>query len=369
MPSSAIFRATPRERVVADFERFFSADYTTARASFRELAQRAGFSLSAYPIGQRGPDGGELTIDVAIRGSAPAALVISSGLHGIEGYFGSAVQSAFLERGAQARADRRVVLIHALNPYGFAWRRRVNEDNVDLNRNFLLAGQPYDGVHESYRELEGLLNPLTVRTRPELPLGVAALGPLLRHGFRALKNAVAQGQYAYPRGLFFGGCAPSRTQAILREQLEGWVGESERVLHVDLHSGRGRWGSYALGVDAAPASERFLRLQRTFGQSAVEGFDPSGVLYEIRGALGPWLDQLLPRVQYDCLLAEFGTYNALSVLAALRDENRAHHYGQRAPQAVERAKRALFEAFCPRSPSWRRRVVTRALSVVDQALA
>ena len=26
--------------------------------------------------------------------------------------------------------------IHALNPFGFAWLRRVNEDNVDLNRNF-----------------------------------------------------------------------------------------------------------------------------------------------------------------------------------------------------------------------------------------
>ncbi len=29
------------------------------------------------------------------------------------------------------------LLIHALNPYGFAWTRRVTEDNVDLNRNFV----------------------------------------------------------------------------------------------------------------------------------------------------------------------------------------------------------------------------------------
>jgi len=29
------------------------------------------------------------------------------------------------------------VLVHAINPYGFAWTRRVNEDNVDLNRNFV----------------------------------------------------------------------------------------------------------------------------------------------------------------------------------------------------------------------------------------
>ena len=30
-----------------------------------------------------------------------------------------------------------IVLLHASNPYGFAWGRRVNEDNVDLNRNFV----------------------------------------------------------------------------------------------------------------------------------------------------------------------------------------------------------------------------------------
>ena len=33
-------------------------------------------------------------------------------------------------------ADTGALLVHAINPYGFAWTRRVNEDNADLNRNF-----------------------------------------------------------------------------------------------------------------------------------------------------------------------------------------------------------------------------------------
>ena len=28
-------------------------------------------------------------------------------------------------------------MLHALNPYGFSHLRRVNEDNADLNRNFV----------------------------------------------------------------------------------------------------------------------------------------------------------------------------------------------------------------------------------------
>ena len=33
--------------------------------------------------------------------------------------------------------DTALVLVHANNPHGFAHQRRVNEDNIDLNRNFI----------------------------------------------------------------------------------------------------------------------------------------------------------------------------------------------------------------------------------------
>jgi hypothetical protein len=33
--------------------------------------------------------------------------------------------------------DVTLVFIHAVNPYGFHHDRRVNEDNIDINRNFL----------------------------------------------------------------------------------------------------------------------------------------------------------------------------------------------------------------------------------------
>ena len=43
------------------------------------------------------------------------------------------------------RANAAVVLIHAINPFGYAWHRRFNENNVDINRNFLLAEEAYVG--------------------------------------------------------------------------------------------------------------------------------------------------------------------------------------------------------------------------------
>ena len=32
--------------------------------------------------------------------------------------------------------DVAVLMIHLINPWGTAWMRRVNEDNIDLNRNY-----------------------------------------------------------------------------------------------------------------------------------------------------------------------------------------------------------------------------------------
>jgi hypothetical protein len=351
------------------FERVFCRDYATARAGFREAAGRAGCELVAVPIGQLGPDGTELTLDVALRGSSTAArtLVLSSGLHGIEGYFGSAVQRAWLEGPGRAPdRERRVVLIHALNPYGFAWRRRVNEDNVDLNRNFMRQGQAYQGADPGYRELDPLLNPERAPRRFE-PFLLQALPALARHGFRSLKNAVAQGQYEFPRGLFYGGSGLSKSGQLLRVHLPGWLGRPEQVMHLDLHSGRGAFGRYALCVDLPSESERVASLRERFGAHAVESFDPHGVLYEIRGALGPWLEELFPTVHYDCLLAEFGTYHALKVLEAMRYENLAHHHVERGAPGYERAKQRLFEAFCPASPRWRKQVLQSALNVIAQA--
>jgi hypothetical protein len=347
----------------------FSSDHAEASARFRELAARAGFELARYPISARGPAGEELAIDVAIRGpsSATRALVISSGLHGIEGYFGSAVQRAWLLAQSRGAAlDRREVVIHGLNPFGLAWRRRVNEDNVDLNRNFLLAGQSFTGAHEGYRALDGLLNPASAPERFD-PFLLKALAALAKSGFRTLKNAVAQGQYEYPTGLFYGGSAPSATQRVLRGQMGGWLGCPERALHIDLHTGRGAFGTYALCVDLPTEGARVAALKQSFGAASVEAFDPRGVLYEIRGGLGSWLEQLLPSVHYDCLLAEFGTYDAVKVLSALRYENRAHHYARSDVRLVQRAKAKLFEAFCPRAPRWRTQVLAKAARVLEQA--
>jgi hypothetical protein len=351
----------------------FSSEYAQARARFREAAAAAGFLLLRYPLAQRGPHGEELSIDVALK-AAPRArrtLVISSGTHGVEGYFGSAVQLTALSQIFALRslpASLSVVLIHAVNPYGFAHKRRVNEDNVDQNRNFVLEGCAFAGAPPVYRALDPVLNPKRLPgVFDAFALRLFLSG--LRHGFAPLKSAIAQGQYEFEKGLFFGGRAPTQSLQILREHVHEWVGRPERVLHLDLHTGLGKSASYALCVDLPDNDPRVARLGREFGTQYVQGFDTRGVLYAIQGGLGRWLEQCIEDVQYDCLLAEFGTYSSLRVLSAMRLDNCVRQVAPERRELVERARDQLFEVFCPRSPVWREQVVARALHVVNQALA
>src|SRR6058998_1186854 len=140
--------------------KFFSPDYFTAKRRFREMAGKAGGRLEFLPLDAKGPNKEELGIDIAWFGNANprSVLLHSSGLHGVEGFAGSAIQLQMLDDLPSLPTDAALVVVHALNPYGMAWLRRVNENNVDLNRNFL-ADETFSGVPPTYAVLDSFLNP------------------------------------------------------------------------------------------------------------------------------------------------------------------------------------------------------------------
>jgi hypothetical protein len=349
----------------------FSPDYATARHRFREVAADLGWRLEAHPVGATGPAGEDLTIDVALAGdSSDKALVVSSGIHGVEGFFGSAVQLALLDRWAGKTASApsiRCVFLHALNPYGFAWLRRANEHNVDLNRNFLLPEESYAGAPEDYTRLNGLLNPRRPASWWE-PLTLKALWTIARYGMPALRQAIAGGQYDYPQGLFFGGTGPARTTQLIDEHMGRWLSGCKEVVHLDFHTGLGASGTCKLLLDDPPTERLSGRLTDWFGAGTFEVSDSRGIAYRTRGGLGRWCVHRGVAPDYLFACAEFGTYGPLRVLAGLRSENLAHHWGQPSSAGSIRAKRRLRELFCPSSEKWRHQVLARSCDLVDRAV-
>src|SRR5580704_3290972 len=99
----------------------FSNSYAEARARFGEAAGAAQATLTTVVHPCPGPDGGVLSTDIAWVGPEHASkvLVMISGTHGIEGFFGSAVEHEWLQRREfdALPPDLAVMLIHAINPY------------------------------------------------------------------------------------------------------------------------------------------------------------------------------------------------------------------------------------------------------------
>jgi hypothetical protein len=357
---------------IKKFAGYFSPDYITARKRFCETSISCGYQHNSYPIDQIAPTSEMLSIDVSILNSTnPSRTVaISSGLHGVEGFLGSAIQLAFLEEcrdlSLSLPSDVKIVLVHALNPYGFAWLRRWDQANIDLNRNFLLPGEVFEGSPKDYPKFNSFLNPTAPPSKFE-PYTLQALWLIFRYGMASLRNTLPVGQYDFQKGLFFGGHAPSKTQEILSENLAQWIGEVSEVIHVDFHTGLGYWGAYKLLLADSATSESHAKLTPLFGADAIEPFNPEGVSYPIRGGLGSWCQALLPKCHYELLTAEFGTYPTIQVLQALRSENRAYWWGK-SSQNYAWTKEQLVEMFAPRSENWRNECVIQGLKICKQAL-
>jgi hypothetical protein len=348
----------------------YSHSYQEARRAFREAALRVGAQLEDHPVQANSGHDGSLTIDVALVGAADPiwSVVVSSGLHGVEGVFGSAIQRAYLRKlVVRDIVDSRgqFVFIHSLNPFGFAELRRVNEDNVDLNRNFLIPGESYHGASEGDAKLNNFLNPPVAPRHVDFSFA-RALWELGHVGLPALKQAIAEGQYAYPKGIFFGGHEAARSTQIVQVNIMRWI-RGRHVVHLDFHSGLGKYAKYKLLIPAELGPQELRSYRELFGSQVELAGSGQGLAYRIRGDLGRYMAATAKHVDYRFLFAEFGTYSAIRVLWALRTENQAHYFTPEGSRARQRAKAKLLECFCPASLFWRTSVVRQGVEIIQTA--
>src|SRR5688572_488244 len=110
---------------------FFSDSYESATSLFTTLAEAANARRLSAPIPQS-----DHAIELALLGDVRANTLIihSSGVHGVEGYVGSAIQLAILEERPRVDDTPAILFIHVVNPSGMRLGRRWTANNVDLNR-------------------------------------------------------------------------------------------------------------------------------------------------------------------------------------------------------------------------------------------
>ena len=350
----------------------FPADYASARTAFLAAAAAAGAEIHSHRHPLAGPDGAPLFLDVARLGSPDAArvLFIASGTHGVEGLCGSGIQTDLLAGGIAARlpADVALVFLHALNPYGFAWLRRVNEDNVDLNRNFLDHRAPHP-ENPDYDRLDAVLNPAQLEEGDVGNLLAAVAAFQNEHGMEAVYRALSGGQYRHPRGLQYGGQAPVWSNRVLRQLWAAHAGRAELAAFVDLHSGLGPRG-VGLVLQTAPGDSVAAQLAQAWWPDVVRAEPAAGSdAAMVSGLIGPAFVAAMAPAAAVGLVLEFGTEPMTQVMLAVQADNWLQHHGRRDSERGRAIERAMRDAFFLDDPDWQAAVRERSRGAIDAALA
>ena len=347
----------------------FAESYAAARRLFLQAAENAGAAVESHLSPAKGPDGGDLHCDIAWLGPADArrVLLVVSGTHGVEGYAGSACQVAFLRQPPVLPAQTAAVFAHAINPHGFAWNRRVTEDNVDLNRNFVDHADP--PKNPLWWELADVLTPDIWDEHARKVMGVGIGLFIERHGKDAYLVAAAAGQYRNADALFYGGAGPVWSHELLRDFAARRLAEVRRLAVIDIHTGLGRRGEGELICRHPADGEAFARARAWYGAGVTSPDAGASVSPPIDGNLRQAFVRWLPRTEVTAVAIEFGTWPENRVFPALVAENWLTRKGDRASMKGRAIAAELRDAFYPDDDEWRRAVLARAAEVQAMALS
>jgi hypothetical protein len=347
----------------------YSKDYSEAREKFVAAARAASAQLSSFVLEQNGPAGESLSTDVAWLGPRDArdVMVTISATHGVEGFFGSAVQIEWLRRGeaASLTAGTAALHIHALNPYGFAWLRRTNEDNVDVNRNWISFDKSAP-ANSLYDELSDDLCPSDWSPESQARTGARLAAWIQRHNVATYKQAVTGGQWTHSRGLFYGGKQPSWSRRTLTEIITSTLGRAERVRILDFHTGLGPYG-YAEPIVGRPRRDPgFARTAGWIGAAAKSLYGES-VSSKVQGDGMSMMPSLLPDAQVDVLALECGIRPINEVEQALRADAWLHAYGDPRSLDAKLIKAMMRAAFHADEPLWQGMALGQGLAACRAA--
>jgi hypothetical protein len=347
-----------------------SGSYAQSRHTFLAAAEAAGARVEHHPHPGRGLEGEDLAVDVAELGPSDAAhvVLVVSATHGVEGFCGSALQTGWLAQPASPRPDDlRLVFVHALNPHGFSWVRRVNEDNVDLNRNFVDWSQP-PPENPEYDEIAHLLVPPGWSDDEQSRTTVELVAVAERLGLERMQDVVSRGQYRQPTGVFYGGSGPVWSNRWLRSWCGANLGSCRRLTIIDLHSGLGPWGHGELICVESAGTAPHERARALWGDvtSMADGSAAGSILQ------GDWLScahLLAPHAETTSGALEFGTVDPVTVAQALRADAWLHAYGDPTGPVAAQVRAQVRAAFADDDPAWIDTLWDRFTGVLGAALA
>jgi hypothetical protein len=361
---------------MAEIPSLFPDTYENSRARFREnLGEVQAYWPSAQLLQHRLPGEEDLTMDWIVSDALERnakVFILTIGEHGIEGYVGSAMQQFFIEN-YLSRLDPQVtgiLLVHAINPWGMKYHRRVNANNVDLNRNFLWEQNFDTTFNPGYDSLNTIINsnkPVESLALGNLDFYVKLAWKVMRIGWPVLKHTLLIGQYRHSQGIFYGGEGYQEETRTIIKLFRRAINNYSQILHLDMHTGYGPRYLMSL-VNSAQEPQSSQEFRKNFDYPLVVAANPEE-FYGVRGDMIDYIYTLrqheFPEKKLYATSFEFGTlgdtfYGQIGFLRAVIFENRLYWRGTVNDRLAYQVRQDYEKLFNPVEDDWRAKAVADA---------
>ena len=310
-------------------------------------------------------------------------IVLTTGVHGIEGYIGSVMLDVFFEEiYPELDADTTGVQVIAnVNPYGMKYMRRYNENNVDLNRNFIIDWDGFDySSNKDYPEVKSFLQPekkIGNAFWHEVGFYLSLAKEAITKGADKVSDALLTGQYEYPQGVYYGGTKDEKSTAYLKGVFNDCLdGEYDNIVHIDIHSGYGpRYNMVIFNSVYDTMNE--AQTKEAFGYDYVIAHD-SESFYATTGDTTDYFYRLAERKNTDKELFstcfEFGTigdsfFDTILSLKYTVDENRQYWYKTDNKITADVVYEHYKELYYPTETQWREKTVEDFITATQGVLS
>lgn len=377
----------PREvthKIDSDNLNYFQESYNDCRKGFLTEAleiKRLYNNVNISNIKIESKIDHDLTIDycyIPAQKKSNRLFILTSAVHGVEGYVGSAVQQMFLkELIREINLDNLgLLVIHGINPYGFKYKRRVTENNIDLNRNCSTDSTLYESVNSGYPDMNSMLNPnkkVDLESAENIFFKLKAIYKIIRYSMPKLRQAILQGQYNYKNGVYFGGKEIEPSIKAITPIIKSIAQNYDLVFNIDLHTGYGKRGVLHLFPNPIEDKMKKAKIESIFSGNHID-WGGEDYFYTVTGDFCTYIGQIIPEKYYLTMAFEFGTLDSQVTNGAIKSihnvilENQGIHFGYKSEKDAKDVKNRFLEGYYPSSVSWRSKVIADAKMTLLKAV-
>lgn len=336
--------------------KYFYKDYFKAREEFFRLSKKNKFEQESYEIEK------DLTINISFKKTNKDKLIIFlSGVHGVEGYLGSGFQNLFLDKIYEKNKYKAsILLVHSLNPYGYANNRRYNKNNVDLNRNNIEDFKNVKKINPKYTEIFRNLLPVynpknTNFFNVYFYYYIKLFLQMIKYSPADVINASGFGQNIDPKSVCYCGNKKEKETLALEKIFKKYTKDFKKVMFIDIHSGSARKYELISYTNSSNDSKEFKIIKKIW-KNTISRFTKARAMNHIGSVEESFYKNCKAKEKYDITL-EYGTIlrgtmiMSLSYLARLLViENSI--YNRKKNRKFKKIKERMKEAYFPEDEAY-----------------